>query len=129
MALQAPLESLLSNCEYNRKTKSYLATEIKHVIKRYRSLQVQLSDGILHNQSTVILCLNGTIPVTYKGSIYNIPVRIIYPDTYPSIAPIARVIPTPNMFVKPSMYVDEDGTVKLNILNTWHSNHNTVIII
>lgn len=128
MAFQAHVESLLSKCQYHPNTRSYLIQEIQYVISRYPSLQVQVTDLMFYNQPRVFLCLNGTIPVPYKGSLYNIPVRIIYPDPYPSIAPIARVIPTANMFVKASEYVDEDGTVKLSLLYNWNYTYNTVII-
>lgn len=129
MAFKHHLKSLFSMCQYHKETQSDLAKEMKKVVKRYPSLHVQVTDLFLHNQSRVFLCLNGTIPVKYKSKLYNIPVRIIYPNLYPSIAPIVRVMPTPNMFVKPSEYVDEDGTVILNILNRWNYNYNTVVII
>ena len=129
MAFQAHVESLLSKCQYHPNTRSYLAQEVQYVISRYASLQVQLTDLVFYNQARVFLCLNGTIPVPYKGSVYNIPVRIIYPDPYPSIAPIARVIPTANMFVRSSEYVEEDGTVKLGLLHSWNYTFTTVINI
>jgi ESCRT-I complex subunit TSG101 len=129
MAFQAHVENLLSKCQYHPSTQSYLAQEIPYVTSRYPSLQVQVTDLMFNNQPRAFLCFNGTIPVPYKGSIYNIPVRIIYPDPYPSVAPIVRVIPTANMFVKSSEYVEEDGTVKLNILYSWNYTYNTVFII
>lgn len=129
MGFEADLKRLLPWCHYHPNTQSNLAKEIKDVIKSHRSLQVQLANLILHEQTRVFLCLNGTIPVPYKGSMYNIPVKIIYPDAYPSIAPITQVIPTEDMILRPSMYVEEDGTVKLKILNNWKFTYNTVIII
>lgn len=127
MAFPAKVESILNQCQYHPNTRSYLIQETNYIVSHYTCLNVQATDFMFYNQPRVFLCLNGTIPVPYKGSVYNIPVRIIYPDTYPNIAPIARVIPTANMVIRPSEYVEEDGTVKLGMLYSWSYTYNTVL--
>lgn len=126
MAYSAHLDSILNKCQYHPNTRSYLIQETNYVMSLYPCLSVQATDLVVYNQSRVFLCLNGTIPIPYKGSVYNIPIRIIYPDTYPAIPPIVRVIPTANMVVRPSEYVEEDGTVKLSILYSWNYTYTTV---
>lgn len=66
-----------------------------------------------------LLNLNGTIPVNYKGSVYNIPICIWLMDTHPQNAPICYVQPTPDMMIKVSMYVDFNGKIYLPYLHDW----------
>lgn len=63
--------------------------------------------------------LNGTIPVRFKGAIYNIPVCIWLMDTHPYNAPICYVKPTPDMSIKVSMFVDQNGKIYLPYLHDW----------
>lgn len=65
--------------------------------------------------------LNGTIPVSYKGSTYNIPICIWLMDTHPKNAPICYVKPTADMSIKPSMFVDQNGKIYLPYLHDWMS--------
>lgn len=53
--------------------------------------------------------LSGTIPVRYRGSVYNIPICIWLIDTHPKNAPIYYSKPTPDMSVKVLMFVDNNG--------------------
>lgn len=63
--------------------------------------------------------LNGTIPVRYRGSVYNIPICIWLIDTHPKNAPICYVKPTPDMSIKVSMFVDQNGKIYLPYLHDW----------
>eukprot|EP00118_Oscarella_pearsei_P025887 m.308966 g.308966 ORF g.308966 m.308966 type:complete len:474 (+) comp45190_c0_seq1:28-1449(+) len=66
------------------------------------------------------LSLNGTIPVTYKGATYNIPVRIWLRLDHPYTSPIPYVIPTESMSIKESRHVDQTGMVYLPYLHEWN---------
>lgn len=63
--------------------------------------------------------LSGTIPVRYRGSVYNIPICIWLIDTHPKNAPICYVKPTPDMSIKVSMFVDNNGKIYLPYLHEW----------
>lgn len=63
--------------------------------------------------------LSGTIPVRYRGSIYNIPICIWLIDTHPKNAPICYVKPTLDMSIKVSMFVDNNGKIYLPYLHEW----------
>ena len=89
--------------------------------------------GTQHSEKMV--CLEGTIPVNYKGTLlcnkkfynylwtiganYNIPITIWIPKQFPKVPPIPRVTPTATMSIKPSKYVDNSGTVFLPYLHEW----------
>lgn len=66
-----------------------------------------------------LLHLDGTIPVTYKGSIYNIPICVWIMDTHPYKPPMVFVKPTSTMQIKTGRHVDSNGKVDLPYLHDW----------
>ncbi|RZF47139.1 hypothetical protein LSTR_LSTR005217 [Laodelphax striatellus] len=66
-----------------------------------------------------LLNLSGTIPVLFKGVVYNFPVCIWLMDTHPNNAPVCYVKPTPDMSIKISCYVDQTGKIYLPYLHDW----------
>ncbi|XP_062596654.1 tumor susceptibility gene 101 protein-like isoform X3 [Saccostrea cucullata] len=66
-----------------------------------------------------LLNLDGTIPVQYKGSEYNIPIGIWILDTHPYNPPMVFVKPTNTMQIKPGRNVDSNGKVDLTYLRDW----------
>ncbi|KAG5457334.1 MAG: UEV domain-containing protein, partial [Olpidium bornovanus] len=67
----------------------------------------------------VLLCLYGTLPVTFRSLTYNIPISIWLPTAYPHAAPIIYVEPTKDMLVKPSAHVDTSRRVNHPYLSYW----------
>lgn len=60
--------------------------------------------------SVELLVAEGTVPMHYRGAKYNIPVQVWLPERYPLAAPIAWVVPTPDMMIKPRhSFVDGSG--------------------
>ncbi|KAJ8977048.1 hypothetical protein NQ317_000720 [Molorchus minor] len=94
--------------------------EIMSVTNQYRGLHPQ-QDIYTFNDGTPmeLVNLSGTIPVRYRGSVYNIPICIWLIDTHPKNAPICYVQPTPDMSIKVSMFVDQNGKVYLPYLHDW----------
>lgn len=66
-----------------------------------------------------LLCMRGTIPVNYKGSVYNIPIQIWLLTSHPFNAPLVYVRPTANMMIKPNKHVDNAGRVYMPYLSEW----------
>mmetsp|Transcript_20282 Transcript_20282/g.40584 ORF Transcript_20282/g.40584 Transcript_20282/m.40584 type:complete len:318 (+) Transcript_20282:365-1318(+) len=78
--------------------------------------------------SDMLLTLNGTVAMFFKGSQYNIPVDIYLPLDYPSRPPLVYVRPTATMALKEGhRHVDREGLVYMPYLHEWskHS-HNLV---
>ncbi|CAA9996404.1 unnamed protein product [Nesidiocoris tenuis] len=67
-----------------------------------------------------LLKLEGTVPIKYKGSSYNIPICIWLMDTHPNVPPICFVVPTPDMRIKISHHVDHSGRIYLPYLHDWN---------
>ncbi|KAH1011862.1 tumor susceptibility gene 101 protein [Dendroctonus ponderosae] len=94
--------------------------DINNAVNHYQGLQPQQDSYTFVDGTTMDLVnLSGTIPVTYKGSTYNIPICIWLIDTHPKNAPICYVKPTPDMAVKVSMFVDQNGKIYLPYLHDW----------
>ncbi|XP_048770904.1 uncharacterized protein LOC125677038 isoform X2 [Ostrea edulis] len=66
-----------------------------------------------------LLTLDGTIPVSYRGSVYNIPIVIWLLDTHPYQPPMVYVKPTSTMKLRTSTAVDSNGRVNLPYLRDW----------
>ncbi|PCG95793.1 Steadiness box [Penicillium occitanis (nom. inval.)] len=69
---------------------------------------------------SLLLHLVGTLPVSFRGSSYNIPIDTWIPSTYPLEAPIVYVTPTPDMVVRSGQHVTLEGRVYHHYLAHWH---------
>ena len=113
---EAYLRSALAKYQYADITKR----DILSAFQQYTDLRPNL-DTFTFNDGTQkeFLCLTGTIPVSYKGSTYNIPVSLWIQDTHPYNPPMAYVKPTNTMQIKPGRHVDANGRVYLPYLHEW----------
>lgn len=77
-----------------------------------------------------LLCLSGTIPVSYRGTFYNIPVAMYLLHNHPTAAPYCYVKPTANMQVRAGRNVDASGRIYLPYLSDWkqHSHNLTGLV-
>ena len=65
----------------------------------------------------------------YQGRSYNIPVTFWILDTHPTHAPMAYVCPTPDMQIRVSRHVDQNGKVYLPYLHEWGANSDLLGLI
>ncbi|XP_022915762.1 tumor susceptibility gene 101 protein [Onthophagus taurus] len=94
--------------------------DIKSVVTHYTALHPTKETYIFNDGTPMELVnLQGTIPVTYKSVVYNIPIIIWLMDTHPQHAPLCYVKPTPTMNIKVSKYVDQNGKIYLPYLHEW----------
>ncbi|CAH2089741.1 unnamed protein product [Euphydryas editha] len=123
-------ENLLKSHLSNYKYRDITSREVVGLIQVYRSLTYRLEAFVFNNGVRKdLLNLEGTIPVNYKGSFYNIPVCIWLMDTHPKNAPLCFVKPTPDMSIKVSKYVDSNGKVYLPYLHEWNPNGSTLLTL
>ena len=76
-----------------------------------------------------LICLEGTIPVPYRGSMYNIPVGIWLLETHPDHAPMCYVRPTADMQIKVSQHVDNNGKIYHPYLHDWNRSSDILSLI
>ncbi|XP_042214351.1 tumor susceptibility gene 101 protein-like isoform X2 [Homarus americanus] len=137
-------EQVVSQAVANRyqnaeKTKMDVLTALHN----YRGLSPKLDKFVFNDGSDrELLNLDGTIPVRYKGydftrhgplkwgedlncnpsAVYNIPICIWLLDNHPFSSPMVYVKPTPDMLIKASRHVDQNGKVYLPYLHEWNLN-------
>eukprot|EP00198_Chlamydomonas_reinhardtii_P003147 XP_001692483.1 subunit of the ESCRT-I complex [Chlamydomonas reinhardtii] len=73
------------------------------------------NDGRLLN----VLKVEGTMPIHYQGAKYNIPILMWLAERYPYNPPQVFVVPTANMIIRPSAFVNPSGQVATPLLRSW----------
>lgn len=87
-----------------------------------------LSDFNVHpayddGRTQLLLCIHGVLPITFRNASYNIPMAFWIPRDYPKLPPIAYVVPTIDMLVKPGRYVDVSGRCNPDYVRNWERKH------
>ncbi|EEC18719.1 tumor susceptibility protein, putative, partial [Ixodes scapularis] len=102
--------------------------DVSNALQHYRNLS-PMSSQFVFNDGTKkeLFCLDGTIPVSYKGNVYNIPVCVWLLDTHPYNSPMCYVKPTAYMQIKVSRHVDQTGRVFLPYLHEWNPNSSDLL--
>lgn len=102
--------------------------DILNVFAAFKDLRPKVDAYVFNDGSRKeLLCIDGTIPVLYKGNTYNIPICIWILETHPHNPPLCFVRPTSTMLIKPSKHVDANGRVYLPYLHDWKPNNSDLI--
>uniref|UniRef100_A0AAY4C030 Tumor susceptibility gene 101 protein n=2 Tax=Denticeps clupeoides TaxID=299321 RepID=A0AAY4C030_9TELE len=102
------------------KYKDLTVSEIVKVTTRYTDLKPLMDSYVSSDGCSVeLLSLSGTVPVGYRGNMYNIPIRIWLPDSFPFNPPTCSVKPTSSMMIKTGKHVDDKGKIYLPYLHEW----------
>ncbi|KAF9653087.1 UEV-domain-containing protein [Thelephora ganbajun] len=70
-------------------------------------------------RTQLLLCLHGTLPITYRQATYNIPVAIWITREYPKEHPIAYVVATSDMLIRSGQCVDLSGRCNIEYIQNW----------
>lgn len=121
-----PIAQLLSAAKY--KHLEHTRQDLLNATKYFKSLTPRLETYTFPTGvSKELVCLNGTIPVTFRDASYNIPVGIFISDNHPFEAPICYVRPTRDMTIKTSRHIDGSGRVYLPYLSEWNKNTSDIL--
>ncbi|XP_051545451.1 tumor susceptibility gene 101 protein-like [Myxocyprinus asiaticus] len=117
---EGALKKMLKQYKYRDLT----AREITNVISQYKDLK-PVMDAYTFNDgsSRDLMSLTGTLPVSYRGNVYNIPVCLWLLDMYPYNPPICFVKPTSAMMIKTGKHIDANGKIYLPYLHEWKHTH------
>ncbi|KZT63064.1 tumor susceptibility protein 101 [Daedalea quercina L-15889] len=98
-------------------------TVFQHVdaaITRYPTIRPKTDVYTFDDGRTqLLLCLHGLLPIAFRGASYNIPVAIWLTRDYPQHAPLAYVVPTTDMLVRPGPDMDVSGRCHIQYLRDW----------
>lgn len=118
MAHEATLKNYLSLSKYKYPNEARI--DIMKTLAQYKDLRPSLDPFVFNNGvSKKLVQLEGTIPVTYKGNLYNIPISLWIQQEHPYNPPMVFVKPTSTMQIKPSQHVDANGKVDIPVLREW----------
>ncbi|XP_039206722.1 tumor susceptibility gene 101 protein isoform X2 [Crotalus tigris] len=113
-------ESQLKKMLVKYKYRDLAVQETVNVTGQYKDLKPVMDNYVFNDGSSrELMSLTGTIPVSYRGNIYNIPICLWLLDTYPFNPPICFVKPTSSMTIKTGKHVDANGRIYLPYLHEW----------
>ncbi|KAI0637053.1 UEV domain-containing protein [Trametes polyzona] len=87
----------------------------RHPTIRPKTAVYTYDDG----RTQVLLCLHGLLPISFRGASYNIPIAVWVPREYPRTPPMAYVVPTSDMLVRPAPDMDISGRCFIDYLRNW----------
>ncbi|KAJ7632582.1 UEV-domain-containing protein [Roridomyces roridus] len=70
-------------------------------------------------RTQLLLCLHGLLPISFRNAEYNIPVAVWVTHDFPREPPLAYVVPTQEMLVKPGPNLDVSGRSNLDYVQLW----------
>ncbi|XP_013401998.1 tumor susceptibility gene 101 protein isoform X2 [Lingula anatina] len=112
----AYLRNALSKYQYQHLAKRDILQALSH----FKDLKPNVDSFVFNDGNRKeLLCLEGTIPVTYRGTTFNIPVCLWLLETHPHNPPMVYVKPTANMQIMSGQHVDTNGKVYLSYLHEW----------
>jgi len=116
------IQKYLTKLGYKQSTKC--KNDLVNTLRVYKCLAPSAETYVFETgEVQQLLNLGGTIPIKYNEENYNIPVKIWVLRDYPETPPFCYVIPTKDMELSVSPYLDHSGLVELPCLTEW--NHKT----
>ncbi|GLC34413.1 hypothetical protein PLESTB_000731200 [Pleodorina starrii] len=105
---------------YDEKVKWNIRDHVFELLKVYPTLKSELSDYHSNDGRHLhVLKVDGTVPIHYQGSKYNIPILMWLTERYPYDPPQVFVVPTANMIIRTSDNVNASGQVYTQPLRSW----------
>ncbi|KAF9246552.1 UEV domain-containing protein [Melanogaster broomeanus] len=94
--------------------------DIDDALSRFPTLRPK-SDVYIYDdgRTQLLLCVHGLLPISFKGTSYNIPISVWLTKEYPRHPPITYVVPTQDMLVRPSKHVDVSGRCNIEYVQHW----------
>merc|ERR1711981_873569 len=99
-----------------------IVRQVMTTVAEHRELipKVESYTGARTNyQPQNLVCLNGTIRVSYKSAMYHTPIAIYLPPTFPAQEPECFIKPTHTMSIRRTKNVDAEGKVYSPSLSSW----------
>ncbi|KAK6145385.1 hypothetical protein DH2020_022205 [Rehmannia glutinosa] len=106
---------------YAEDMKWHIRQHLLYLTETYPSLQPKTAVFTHNDGRTVnLLQAEGTVPMSFQGVTYNIPVIIWLMESYPRHAPLVFVNPTRDMIIKrPHPFVSPNGVVSIPYIHSW----------
>ncbi|KAK8865990.1 hypothetical protein IAR55_001140 [Kwoniella newhampshirensis] len=97
-----------------------LVSEVMQILAERRTIAVKTDAFTFDSgQTALLLLLHGTLPISYRGVTYHIPMNVWIPHEYPRSPPLAFVVPTKEMGVRKGREVEPSGKVREEVVGEW----------
>eukprot|EP00112_Aurelia_sp_Birch-Aquarium-sp1_P002526 Seg1279.9 transcript_id=Seg1279.9/GoldUCD/mRNA.D3Y31 product="Tumor susceptibility gene 101 protein" protein_id=Seg1279.9/GoldUCD/D3Y31 len=107
--------------EYGYEHLSEVERDVLETVATFKELHIIVDTYVSNNGiEHALVCLDGTIPVNYKGNLYHIPVCFWLSQQHPNLAPLVQVKPTQTMSIKVGNNIDDAGMVTMPYLDEWN---------
>ncbi|MES1915517.1 MAG: hypothetical protein MHM6MM_007446 [Cercozoa sp. M6MM] len=105
--------------------------QVNYLLQNVQSLAPRRRAYTFPNGQVVhMLQVFGTVPITFQGNTYNIPVEIWFPPRFPYAPPMCYVVPTANMSIKARhRHVDTQGLIFLPYLSNWNARSSLIELV
>eukprot|EP00007_Cunea_sp_BSH-02190019_P010302 CAMPEP_0174242904 /NCGR_PEP_ID=MMETSP0417-20130205/29584_1 /TAXON_ID=242541 /ORGANISM="Mayorella sp, Strain BSH-02190019" /LENGTH=689 /DNA_ID=CAMNT_0015322347 /DNA_START=67 /DNA_END=2133 /DNA_ORIENTATION=- len=103
--------------------------ELTELFRAFPSLRAHEDVYVANDgRESMMVAVRGTIPISYRGAVYNIPIAIYLPPAFPSAHPIPLVTPVAGMRVKDNHpHVALSGECYLPYLSRWVASHSSLV--
>lgn len=123
----ARLEEVLRQVPDQYQSKDRLRDDVTALLHTVHTLQAQLQAFEGSGRKVTLFYLFGVLPITYRNSIYHIPITIYFDPPYPRQPPRCFVTPTAGMELKESHpHVDRGGFIHVPYLSDWNERTSTL---
>ena len=83
------------------------------------SSSVLIAPAFDDGRTQLLLCLHGLLPISFRGTAYNIPIAVWLTLDYPRRPPLVYVVPTNDMLVRAGPHVDPSGLCSIEYMRFW----------
>lgn len=120
MAHDQRLQNAFRNLPYSYQARDRLYNDVQMLLQHIPSLRPEVSTFGSGPKSVQLFHLCGTVPITFSGATYNIPVTLYFDPPYPNSAPRCFVTPSEGMALKSGhQNVDQGGMIYMPYLSSW----------
>lgn len=124
------ITNALAQCSYSPELKQILHQEVVKVIQANQCLQIETPQFMGQNSYSIKLQLRGVLPIFFQKVQYRIPVRMIYPPSYPNSPPDFYVDPPQEMVINQSNEnIKPDGKVEIKFIKNWKKKNTSFELI
>ncbi|KAL9100324.1 MAG: hypothetical protein Q9163_004287 [Psora crenata] len=112
--------------EYHDATRTY--SDVTQILAYHPGFSLRTDVYTFENgASTLLLNVQGTLPVSFRGNSYGFPISLWIPREYPSTPPSSFVTPTKGMAIRPGQHVSADGRIYHPYLAGWASTRSNIL--
>ena len=117
---------MLQYCDYTSDRKKIITDDLLSFHSVYSDFHVKKGWG---ENDCETISVEGTVTVNNNNTLIEVPLSFCFPQQYPDIPPLCRVIPKDHNTIIQSKYIDSYGMISVEILRNWNRNSDSLDIM